>query len=239
MMLLPVRRELLATIEEQAMVASLLAKIVGEILQGRESAHSMRLVDLDQRREDLHRRGMATVVSIFGGRVGADEVHHTLETLDRVAARLFRTARGVHLLASDTDEACRSMLEVIQRATERLLQGYTRLAYGSLAAELDAEVAIRSRDVLEAGRVGNSTAVQAPPAEGCADDGTCAVAGVADPARSRRIDELYANLSDISHELAGAGTILKRWVRQLSGSAHDSATGSLRCSLFDQGVVVI
>lgn len=238
-MLLPVRRELLATIEQQAMVVFLLARIVGEILQGRESAHSMRLVDLDQRREDLRRRGMATVISIFGGRVGADEVHHTLETLDRVAARLFRTARGVHLLVSDTDEACRWMLEVIQRATESLLQGYTRLANGSLAAELDADVAIRSRDVLEAGRAGNSTAVPACPEEACANDGGCAAPGVADPARLRRIAELHANLSDISHELAGAGTILKRWVRQLSGSVHDSALGSLRRSPIDQGLVVI
>ena len=43
-------------IDQQAGLVVKLAKILGEVLQGKESAYSLRLQNLDQRREELRRR---------------------------------------------------------------------------------------------------------------------------------------------------------------------------------------
>ncbi len=83
-------------IDQQAGLVVKLARILGEVLQGKESAHSLRLHDLEQRREELQRRHRAAVIAMPEACVGVDELQWTLETLDRVAAGLFRTARRCH-----------------------------------------------------------------------------------------------------------------------------------------------
>lgn len=54
-----------AMIDQQARMVVSLARTVGEILQGKESAYSVRLLDLEQRREELRRRNLAAVGSAF------------------------------------------------------------------------------------------------------------------------------------------------------------------------------
>jgi hypothetical protein len=135
-------------IDQQARMVVNLARTASEVLQGKESAHSLRLLDLEQRREELQRRNRAAVDSMLELRSGIEEIHWTMETLDRAAAGLFRTARSFHQLLSGPDEVAGQMLGVIQKAAESLQHGYARLANGSPAAECDADEAMASRHVL-------------------------------------------------------------------------------------------
>ena len=57
------RPDFLAMIDQQAGMVVDLAMALGEVLQGRESAHSLRLLDLEQRRDELRRRNRAAVNS--------------------------------------------------------------------------------------------------------------------------------------------------------------------------------
>ncbi|MBL8421183.1 MAG: hypothetical protein JNK92_11170 [Dechloromonas sp.] len=131
-------------IDQQAGLVVKLAKMLGEVLQGKESAHSLRLHDLEQRREELQRRHRAAVIGMPEPCVGADELQWTLETLDRVAAGLFRTARRCHQVLPSSDEVTGEIVASIHKAAVSLRHGYARLANGSPAAEFDAEAAMAS-----------------------------------------------------------------------------------------------
>jgi hypothetical protein len=135
-------------IDQQARMVVNLARTASEVLQGKESAHSLRLLDLEQRREELQRRNRAAVDSMLELCPGVEEIHWTMETLDRAAAGLFRAARSFHQLLSGPDEVAGQMLGVIQKAAESLQHGYARLANGSPVAECDADAAMASRHVL-------------------------------------------------------------------------------------------
>ena len=86
--------------------------------------------------------------------VWADELRWTLETLDRVAAGLFRAARRCHHSLAGPDEATGEIVAAIQKAAANLRQGYARLANGSPAAELDAEAALAGKEGLAGSRAG-------------------------------------------------------------------------------------
>ncbi|MBK7954475.1 MAG: hypothetical protein IPK02_11250 [Candidatus Accumulibacter sp.] len=209
--------DFLAMIDQQTTMVVNLARLVGEVLQGKESTHSLRLLDLEQRREELQRRNQAAVHSLPDRHARLDEIHWTMSALDRAAAVLFQTARGFQQLRSTPDEAASQMMLVVQKAIESLQQGYAQLASGSPAAEFEADAAIGSESALSSYRslgwpgsdAGQSLAASrnqaATPAER-------SFAG-------RWLDELYGNLNNIAHELAGAGAILKSWSRQLSAAA--------------------
>lgn len=178
-------------IDQQAGMVVKLARAVGEVLQGKESTHALRLLDLEQRREELQRRNQAAVHSLQ--RAALDEIRSTMDALDRAAAGLFRTARDCHPGWSPPEQTASQMMAVIQNAVESLQQGYARLATGSPAAECDADAAIASTRALGM-------------TSGC----------------GYWRNELYGNLDEIAHELSGAGVILKRWSRQLSGAGADT-----------------
>ncbi|WP_186405726.1 hypothetical protein [Candidatus Accumulibacter aalborgensis] len=215
-------------IDQQAGMVVDLAMALGEVLQGRESAHSLRLLDLEQRRDELRRRNRAAVNSMLSRSSGVDEIPWTMEALDLSAASLLRTVHRFHPLWSVPDEATRQMVAVIRQATASLQQGYSRLANGSPAAELDADAAIGSKMLLiryrdpafkamrDAGAGRYSTPqdqlVQLPPQ---ASD---------DPAGW--LCDLYDNLNGITQELAGAGVILKRWSRRLTAGRHGDSGGA-------------
>ncbi len=189
-----------------------LARIVGEVLQGKESVHSLRLLDLEQRREELQRRNQAAIHSVAALHAGLDEIHWTMNALDRAAAGLFQVARGVQQLRSTPDEVAVQMLLVIQKASESLQHGYTRLVDGSPAAEFDADAAIGSKSALASYRslgLQGSNAGQSPAQLATRPERTSAGGGW-------WLYELHENFNDIAHELADAGTILKSWSRQIS-----------------------
>lgn len=217
-----------AMIDQQARMVVSLARTVGEILQGKESAYSVRLLDLEQRREELRRRNLAAVGSAFALTFSVDEILWTVEALDRAAARLFRTARGFHQLLAGGDEVVCQMMRAIQSATESLQRGYSRLANGSPAAEADADAAIGSKDALRRypawgpGAAAGGEAARGTPAE----DQYCAHVEQFSLGHVGRLYELYGSLNQIADELAGAGAILKRWSKRLSAELHDLSAGS-------------
>jgi len=194
-------------IDEQAAMVVKLARTVGEVLQCRESAHSLRLLDLEQRRQELRRRNQAAVQLAVEQRVGVEQIHGTMETLDRAAAGLFQAARGFHPSLSVPDEAAAEMMVVIQKAIENLQQGYSRLANGSPAAEVDADAAIGSWRAL-----GNGGCTEAA-GERAGREGSA-------HGRALWLNELHANLHGIVRELVRAGDILKDWSRQLSAGLY-------------------
>jgi len=229
-----------AMLDEQARMAVSLARIVGEVLQGRESSHSLRLFDLEQRREELQRRNRAAVHAVHQLLSGVDEIRSTMLSLDRVAAGLFQTARAFHQLRLTPDEAGSRMLLVIEKAIESLQLGYARLANGSPAAEFDADAAIGSRDIVASyrslGLEGAAVAVEQRLAT--AEDRFAACPETAPEAsvgsRACWIDALYGNLLAVAHELAGAGATLRNWSRKLSVGMRDASTAAAMCALSPQ-----
>ncbi len=204
-------------IDQQAGLVVKLARILGEVLQGKESAHSLRLHDLEQRREELQRRHRAVVIAMPEPCVGADELQWTLETLDRVAAGLFRTARRCHQVLSGPDEVTSEMVASIQKVAASLRHGYARLANGSLAAGFDAEAAMAGNDAL-----GSNQACK-PSIPGLRDRPHAPSPGRLGtlPGHAARLYELHGNLNDIARELARAAAILKGWSRQLAGGVPE------------------
>ena len=194
-------------IDEQATVLVKLARTVGDVLQCRESAHSLRLLDLEQRRQELKRRNQAAVHLALVQQVRVEQIHGTMETLDRAAASLFQAARGFHQQLSVPDQAVSEMVVVIQKAIENLQHGYSRLANGSPAAEVDAEAAIGCWRALGSG-------------PGSERKGERADRDGGSRGRALWLDELYANLQGIVRELANAGDILRDWSRQLSAGLY-------------------
>lgn len=221
-----------AMLDEQARTVVNLARIVGEVLQGKESTHSLRLLDLEQRREELQRRNEAAVHSLRVVQVGVDEMHSTIDALDKVAAGLFQTARAFQQLRLSPDEVALQMLLVIEKAIGSLQHGYARLATGSPTAELDADAAIASRNVL-AGyrdlrllpldlRLAPSTGQSARPPDTSLPGGACWRYA------------LYGNLSGVAHELAGAAAILKSWSQKLAAGPRAGTMAAAMCCLSQQ-----
>jgi hypothetical protein len=137
-----------AMINRQAKLVVNLSRIVGEVLQGRESTHSLCLLDLEQRREELQRRNQAAVSSVHDRHARLDEIDWTMNALDRSAAGLFQIARSLDHLRSTRDEVASQMILIIQHAIESLQHGYAQLADGSPAAECSADAAIGSKERL-------------------------------------------------------------------------------------------
>ena len=209
-------------IDQQAGLVVKLARILGEVLQGKESAHSLRLHDLEQRREELQRRHRAAVIAMPEACVGVDELQWTLETLDRVAAGLFRTARRCHQGLPGPDEATGEIVASIQKAAASLRHGYARLANGSPAAEFDAEAAMAGKDAS-----GSNQSCKPPGMPGAKDRQHAPSPGRfgAPPGHASRLYELHGNLNDIARELARAAAILKGWSRQPAGGLPEANVG--------------
>ena len=208
--------------DQQAGLVVKLARILGEVLQGKESAHSLRLHDLEQRREELQRRHRAAVIAMPEACVGVDELQWTLETLDRVAAGLFRTARRCHQGLPGPDEATGEIVASIQKAAANLRHGYARLANGSPAAEFDAEAAMAGKDTS-----GSNQSCKPPGMRGASDRQHAPSPGRfgALPGHASRLYELHGNLNDIARELARAAAILKGWSRQPAGGLPEANVG--------------
>ncbi|KFB74228.1 MAG: hypothetical protein ABTS16_07035 [Candidatus Accumulibacter phosphatis] len=201
-------------IDQQARMVVNLARVLAEVLQGKESAHSLRLLEMEQRREELQRRNQAVVDSL--PQAGMGEMHSTMDALDRAAVLLIRAARDCHPGWSAPDAAAFQMLAVIQKAIESLQNGYARLANGSPAAEYDADAAIVSQSALASGK----TLVRGVPAT---EERFLAPSQGMSPAHACWPYGLHENLNKIAHELSGAGVILKSWSRQLSAGSRGFA----------------
>lgn len=222
-------------IERQATMLVELVRSAADVLHGRESVHSLRLLDLEQRREELQRRHRAAVDSIVGQPAGLDEIHWTMDTLDRAAAGLFQLAHGFQQRLSQPDEATSQMMAAISRASESLQQAYQRLANGSSITESDVDAATGSVNVLRHYRQQGLRAVlDTSDRHAVVTPAGCTPVGCA-----FRLYELYGKLENIAQELAGAGTLLRRWSRRLSVHPLYSGTefGSRRSLLQPQKII--
>lgn len=205
-------------IGKQAGMVVGVTKMVGEIVQGRESAHSVRLLELELRCEEVQRRNQTAACSLLDTSSGVEDVRRTVEILGRAVVRLFQAARGCQQLRAVPAEVSRRMTSVIQAAAESLQHGYSRLANASRAAESDADAAIASRNVLGSYR---TLALRELQVVDCQDRSRPA-AGVAGAPTVRPgeaafwLVELYGYLDGVALELAGAGSILKKWSQRLS-----------------------
>lgn len=215
-----------AMIDRQASMVVDLARTVGDVLEGRESAHSVRLLELEQRRDELQRRSQAAAHSLPGLGGDVDEIRRTMEALDGAAARLLRTAHGCRQFRQGADETCSRMMAVIEKASASLQHGYARLANGSPAAAVDADYAIESTSALTRCRVVATPKLPRVPVDCCAREDSAGTmertVACIDPHR----DELHESLCDIAQELAGAGAILKEWSDRLSGRLRDQAAAA-------------
>ena len=220
-----------AMINRQAKLVVNLARIVGEVLQGRESKHSLRLLDLEQRREELQRRNQAALSSVNERHASLDEIHWTMNALDRCAAGLFQIACGIHQLRSTPDELAAQMMLIIQQGIESLQHGYAQLANGLPAAEFSAD-AIGSNSTLGSYR---GLDLQGT------DKGQLLAQIAQRPetgshGRALWLNELHGVLAGIAHEFVDAGTILKSWSRQLSAGLVDRAAGAVVRTLSRQSI---
>lgn len=221
-----------AMINRQAKLVVNLSRIVGEVLQGRESTHSLCLLDLEQRREELQRRNQAAVSSVHDRHARLDEIDWTMNALDRSAAGLFQIARSLDHLRSTRNEVASQMILIIQHAIESLQHGYAQLADGSPAAECSADAAIGSKSALASYR---SLALQGiDQGQELAQFTRRPETSSGSPGRALWLYELHGVLAGIAHELADAGSILKGWSRQLSASLLDRSAGAVVRSLSRQ-----
>ncbi|WP_186405214.1 hypothetical protein [Candidatus Accumulibacter aalborgensis] len=215
--------DFLSMIDQQARMLVNLATTVGETLEGKESAHSVRLLDLEQRREELKRRNQAAVHSMLDLGADIDEIRGSMEALDRAAARLLLAARGLHQFWLHPTEAGCQMMAVIRNGTESLQHGYAQFTNGWSAAEFDADEAIASKDALSRYRIPAFPEIldtddesRLPPL-----DQRVVNPDLMSVERTFWLTELYGNLDDIAQELACAGVILKEWSRRRFASLHD------------------
>ena len=230
--------DLFAMLDRQAGMVVKLAGVVGEVLQGKESAHSLRLHDLEQSREELQRRSLAALRSMPNINGGVDDMYRTMESLNRGAAGLFQAARGFHQMFSGRNEATGKMMIVIQKAAANLQRGYARLGNGSLIAEPDADAAMAGKSALRKLRVlglhgrpeaGNRAAIPSRERISAHRDGTF-------PGSAFSVHDLHETLDGIAQEIAVAGGILKRWARQQSAGLNrrnsEGEAGSANASAF-------
>lgn len=214
----PELADFVSMIDRQARLLVKVATTASEIIEGKESSHAVRLLELEQRREELKRRNYAALDSIPNLRPSIDEIRSTMDALDRAAARLFVTGRDFHQWCSDSDEAIRRMMTVIRNAAGSLQHGYAQLRNGSSAAEFDADEAIGCKNAMDRHRPlalrETTTSDQQRPLPPVAQ-----VAPKPDPTSlvgASCQEDLYANLNDIVEELVGAGIILRNWSQGLA-----------------------
>ncbi len=228
------------TMEQQAQTLVTLATAADAVVQGRESAHSVRLFDLDQCREDLWRRSLAAIDSLadHGRSGGCEDVRWTSESLDRAAAGLFRTATACRRVHSASGASIGQMLRYIRREGEGLREACAGLARGESSVQFAAGDACgsfnplgsyRSMALLELLPVAGSVWRQTP------DD----LAGISEshPASGESwAAPMHAALHDVVRELAGAGEILRRLAQRLAdGLALQQHGAGDSCFVVQQG----
>jgi len=191
--------ELFGTIEQQALTVVRLAGAAEDVLQGRESAHSLRLFELDQRREELWYRSRSAIASFADQWRGLEDVDGTMESLDRAAAGLFRSATVGHSGEPEAGGFLGRMLRHIRREGESLQEGYAGLARGWPSAQFDADDAQGSRNPLGSYRGLALLELLSPAAAGAS-----------------WIAPMHAALSDVVRELAGAAELLLRLSQRLA-----------------------
>lgn len=209
---------LFSTIEQQAQTVVRLATAAEAVLQGRESAHSVRLFDLEQRREELWRRSRAAIDSLADDSRGLEDVRWTMESLDRAAAELFRTATACHAGNCASGVSIGRMLLHIRRESEGLQDGYAGLARGGSCVQCGAGDAEGSRNPLGSYRA--MALLELLPAAGAAwpqsPDELAAIYGPHAADGAPWIAQMHEALRDIVRELASAGAILKRISQRLA-----------------------
>jgi len=221
-----VEPDFLAMVEQQVAIVVAATRTLGDIVRGKESAHSLLLLDLEQRCEELWRRHAAHVCSCEGlvGN-GFSDIVATMEALKRVAARLFRAARGCQQMQTFPDDLCCRMIGAIQQTIESLRCGYARLANSSPVAEADAVRAIASNKDLPGSAPGQGLGLT-PIGERCCAAASSPVvpAGPVPFTPPLGANPLHGHLQEISDELARVGLILRRWSRRLSAAEHERAS---------------
>jgi len=235
---------LFSTMEQQAQTLVRLAKAADAVVQGRESAHSVRLLDLDQRREDLWRRSCAAIDSLAdrSHRGGLDELRSTSESLDRAAAGLFRTATACGCGYPAAGESIGLMLRHIRREGEGLQDACAGLARGDSAVPFAAGDACGSRNPL--GSYRSMALLELLPVAGAgwrpAQDDLAEVAGPAAVSGESWQAQMLAALHEVVGELTGAGEILKRLAQRLAdGLVVQQQRASDSCLIVPQGSAAI
>lgn len=224
--------ELFGTIEQQALTVVRLAGAAEDVLQGRESAHSLRLFELDQRREELWYRSRSAIASFADQWRGLEDVDGTMESLDRAAAGLFRSATVGHGGEPEAGGFLGRMLRHIRREGESLQEGYAGLARGWPSAQFDADDAQGSRNPLGSYRGLALLELLSPAAAGAPSapaEQPLPMHGPHVGAGASWLTPMHAALSDVVRELAGAADILLRLSQRL-------ADGGTRFRLGDAGL---
>lgn len=221
-----VEPDFLTMVEQQVAIVVTVTRTVADIVRGKESAHSLLLLDLEQRCEELWRRHAANLCSCEGlMNAGLPDIVATMEALKRVVVRLFRAARGCQQMHTVPDDLSCRMIGVIQQTIESLRCGYARLANSSPAAETDAARAIAGNEDLRDSAQGHG--VRQTPIGGC-----CCGAALSPAAPAGQIPfaapfgrgQLHSHLHEIGDELAQVGLILRQWSRRLSAAGHDGSS---------------
>ncbi|MBO3705837.1 MAG: hypothetical protein J5X21_05465 [Candidatus Accumulibacter sp.] len=211
--------ELFGTIEQQALTVVRLAGAAEDVLQGRESAHSLRLFELDQRREELWYRSRSAIASFADQWRGLEDVDGTMESLDRAAAGLFRSATVGHGGEPEAGGFLGRMLRHIRREGESLQEGYAGLARGWPSAQFDADDAQGSRNPLGSYRGLALLELLSPAAAGAPSAPAEQLPPMHGPhagAGASWIAPMHAALSDVVRELAGAAELLLRLSQRLA-----------------------
>jgi hypothetical protein len=209
-----------STMEQQAQTLVRLAKAADAVVQGRESAHSVRLFDLDERREDLWRRSRAAIDSLAGHRAsgGVEDLRCTSERLDRAAAGLFRTAAACGTVHTASGASIGQMLRRIRQEGEGLQDVCAGLARGGSSVRFAAGDACGSLNPL--GSYRSMALLELLPVAGSGwrptQDDLAEFSGSPVASGESWAAQMHAALHDVVRELAGAAEILKRLAQRLA-----------------------
>ncbi|MCM8613730.1 hypothetical protein [Accumulibacter sp.] len=230
-----------STMEQQAQTLVRLAKAADAVVQGRESAHSVRLFDLDQCRENLWRRSCAVIDSLADhGRSGElEDLRCTSERLDRAAAGLFRTATACRCVHAASGALIGQMLRRIRCEGEGLRDACAGLASGEPSVPPSAAGdACGSLNPL--GSYRSLALLELLPGTGLvwrqAPDELAAMPGPHAASSESWATQMHAALHEVVRELAGAGEILRRLAQRLAdGLALQQHGAGDSCLVAQQG----
>lgn len=207
-----------ALIEQQVQALRDQTKMVGDIMNGRQSAHAFAVLEIEFRWGELGWQRDAVVS--HRRRSGSDfrEICQLIVSLERAAEALGRIIvcfKGTRQLA---DQGSRRMLMHVEQAIQSLSRGNRRLAKGCSAANLDLAATISiAEQLLSQCAVGQrSTPAEetGKALEPCASGGI--TLGHECAAQDALVRTLHENLFQIGSELMLAATFLRDWLLRMT-----------------------
>jgi len=206
-----------SVIDQQVDALRNLARMVSDIMNGKQSAHAAGVLEIELQCDEVRRQNDTVIRALCGSGSDLDEVRLTLESLERAAAGLWRIVAGFKGSRWSADQGSRRMMTMVEKAIQSLGRGNRRLAKGYSAASLDAAAAIASHSHWFAQRGSEPRSTVGADAQ-AARQGKGN--GVMPPAFEYGAQDLFVrtlqeNVAQVGEEIAIAAGCLKDWSQRI------------------------